>query len=329
MRNHTPRALPLGWLMTDVGGLELTAEERDFLKSPAVGGVILFARNYRDKKQLAELIQSIKQLRTPALWVGVDQEGGRVQRFRRGFRRLPAAAEGGKLYDHDPPRARRFAESTGRFMAAELRAIGADFSFAPVLDCANPASEVIGDRAFHHNPRVVCELASAFIRGMRAAGMAAVGKHFPGHGGVAADSHHTLPTDPRGLRALERRDLIPFARLHKQLGGVMTAHVRFPKIHPRPPTYSKFWLQEILRARLKFNGLIFSDDLNMRGAAAGLAAGAGKVSNDDEIDMAARCEAALTAGCDMVLVCNNAAGARAAAEMLREGPPRTITCAPW
>jgi beta-N-acetylhexosaminidase len=279
--------------MLDLEGTQLTSEERDLLRHPAVGGVILFARNYRSPDQVAALTSAIHALREPRLLIGVDQEGGRVQRFRSGFTRLPPAGRFGALHRHQPQRARQSAERVAWLMAAELRAVGVDFSFAPVLDLDRGLSLVIGDRAFAQGVNPVSELATAWVAGVHDAGMAAVGKHFPGHGGIAADSHLELPLDGRTLADLTVEDLVPFARLiDRGLEAIMPAHVVYPRIDPHPAGFSPFWLGEILRGRLGFQGVVFSDDLNMA------AAGAGG-------DHRERARAALAAGCDMLLVCNN------------------------
>jgi beta-N-acetylhexosaminidase len=279
--------------MLDLAGTELTPEERDLLRHPAVGGVILFARNYQDPGQVAALTSAIHALRQPRLLIGVDQEGGRVQRFRTGFTRLPPAGRFGVLHRHQPQRARQAAERVGWLMAAELRAVGVDFSFAPVLDQDRGVSRVIGDRSFAHGVNAVSELALAWVAGVRAAGMAAVGKHFPGHGGIAADSHLELPVDGRAFADLLMEDLVPFARLIQHgLEAVMPAHVVYPRVDPHPAGFSRFWLGAVLRGRLGFQGVVFSDDLNMA------AAGAGG-------DYRERARAALAAGCDVLLVCNN------------------------
>ncbi len=303
MADTAPVRLPLGPLMADVAGTALDAEECAFLRRPAVGAVILFSRNYESPRQVAGLVREIRSLRTPPLLVAVDQEGGRVQRFRDGFRPLPALYALGTAYRDDPVRARRLAEGAGRLMAAELRRVGVDFSFAPVLDLADLDSHVIGDRAFHGDAAVVADLARAYLQGMAGAGMRATGKHFPGHGGVRADSHMETPVDPRDLGDLWRSDLMPFRLLSPLLGGIMTAHVRFPAVDSRLPTYSGRWIREILRDRIGFRGAVFSDDLTMRGAA-------------DAESPAERARLALAAGCDMVLVCNDPAAARAVADSL-------------
>ncbi|MGE0371429.1 MAG: beta-N-acetylhexosaminidase [Gammaproteobacteria bacterium] len=286
--------MSLGPIMMGVAGCGLSAEERELLQQPQVGGVILFSRNYESPAQVAALTAEIHARRDPPLLIAVDQEGGRVQRFRTGFTLLPAVARLGELYDIDPARARQYAEATGWLMAAELRSVGVDLSFAPVLDLARGVSQVIGDRAFHRDATVVAELAHSYVRGMRRAGMVATGKHFPGHGSVAQDSHLELPVDPRPYRELESEDLLAFRRMVGHgIEALMTAHVVYRDIDPAPATFSRFWLQEVLRRRCGFQGVIFSDDLHMGGAEA-------------IGDMAARARAALDAGCDMLLVCHGA-----------------------
>ncbi|MEA3292703.1 MAG: beta-N-acetylhexosaminidase [Pseudomonadota bacterium] len=302
------RNMPLGPVMVDVEGLELIAEERKRLLHPACGGVILFARNFASREQVAALAAEIHALRDPPLLVAVDQEGGRIQRFREGFTRLPPAAMLGRVYDADPQRGLALSEDAGFIMAAELRRANIDLSFAPVLDLAGVESDVIGDRAFHHRPEAVAALAGAFIRGMARAGMRATGKHFPGHGGVAADSHLETPVDSRDLEQILALDLAPFRALHQRLGGIMTAHIRFPRIDAELPTFSPFWLQEILRQKTGFQGLVFSDDLTMGGAA---------VAGDPP----ARANKALRAGCDMVLVCNDPDAAGQVLASVEENAP--------
>ena len=284
------QAIPLGPVHVAISGLELTSADRARLLNPLVGGVILFAANFSDIDQLARLCEDIHDLRTPRLLVSADQEGGRVQRFREGFTRLPPMRRIGELWDLDPASARRLAFSCGVTMAFELRACGVDLSLAPVLDVDHGASTIIGDRAFHGNTTAIAEVAGALIDGMGAAGMASVGKHFPGHGYIAADSHLELPVDERSLDAIEQCDLVPFASLASKLAGMMPAHVLYPRIDSRPAGFSSVWIRDILRARLKFAGAVFSDDLGMAGASG-------------EGTLAARAEAAFSAGCDLVLAC--------------------------
>jgi beta-N-acetylhexosaminidase len=280
--------------MVDVAGLELTPEDRDVLRHPLVGSVILFTRNYRDSAQLAKLVADIHAVRSPALIVAVDQEGGRVQRFRPEFSLLPPPRRIGHEYDLDRKSGVTLARSMGWLMAAELRAHGVDLSFAPCVDLDYGVSEVIGDRAFHAKPEAVAELALAWVRGMHDAGMAATAKHFPGHGAVVADSHQSLPVDRRDWSELAA-DVLPYRRLIANgLPGVMVAHVLFPAVAPEPASLSRRWIQNALREELRFEGAIFTDDLSMGGA-------------KEFGDIVARASAALAAGCDVLPVCNDRA----------------------
>jgi beta-N-acetylhexosaminidase len=285
--------MTLGPLMVDLLGTTLSQEEKEILQHPLVGGVILFSRNFESAAQVEALCQQIHALRTPHLLISVDHEGGRVQRFRQDFTRLPPVAAIGKQYHQHPQQALQRAEQTGWLMAAELRAVGVDFSFAPVLDLDYGVSEVIGDRSFHRDPKVVIAIARAYIHGMKKAWMSAVGKHFPGHGAVEVDSHLGLPVDKRYFEDMLQADMLPFSQLcQKELAGIMPAHIVFEQSDEMPAGFSRFWLQEVLRERFGFQGAIISDDLSMEGAAI--------VGGPLE-----RAEAALEAGCDMVLVCNN------------------------
>lgn len=301
-----------GQLMLDIEGIALSADERALLQSPAVGGLILFSRNIVDPAQVAALVAELRAVR-PELLIAVDQEGGRVQRLRNGFARLPPMRVFGTLWDRDREAAIRAATECGWLMAAEVLAVGIDISFAPVLDLDFGQSAVIGDRAFHRDPVAVTALASAFIHGINEAGMQAIGKHFPGHGFVAADSHIEIPRDTRTIGELEADDLIPFRRLASRLGGVMPAHVIYEGIGPDPAGFSHYWLQDVLRGALGFDGVIFSDDLSMEGATV-----AGSFTD--------RARVALDAGCDMVLVCNHRAGAiEVLAYLERRGGNATAT----
>ncbi len=287
--------MALGPLLIGIRGPRLEAEEREWLRHPKVGGVVLFERNLEDPPQLATLVAEIHGLRRPPLLVAVDQEGGRVQRLRRGFVALPPPRALGAYYERDPHGALRAAELIAWLGAAELRAVGIDLSLAPVLDLDRPPGEppnpVLAGRAFHHDPRVVAELGLAWRRGLDHAGMAAVGKHFPGHGGVAEDTHREAAADPRTVPELWDRDLLPFRRLIRAgLPAVMMGHVAFPRLDAAPAGRSARWIGEVLRARLGFEGAVLSDDLDMAGAGEG--------------DLLERAQAALAAGCDLILACN-------------------------
>ncbi len=284
-------------VILDLIGTELSPEEHDILQHPLVGGVILFARNYESVPQMTELCRQIRTSRPTPLLIAVDQEGGRVQRFKEGLTRLPSMGEIGQLYQRSPEQGLQLAYSSGQTMATELRAMGIDLSFAPVLDLDKQQNTVIGDRAFGADSTLVSTLGLAVMRGMRAAGMAATGKHFPGHGSVKTDSHTTLPIDSRSFEEIYREDMQPFiAMIAAGIDALMPAHILFPKIDSHPVGFSRYWLQEVLRKQLKFSGIIFSDDLNMAGA-------------EFAGNYAARANAALEAGCDKVLICNNRAGA--------------------
>lgn len=289
-------------LMLDIEGTELTSEDRHLLAHPATGGLIFFSRNFASREQITALVAEVRAVR-PDILIAVDQEGGRVQRFRDGFTRLPPMAALDAVYRHDPAEGQLQARLLGRLMASELVSCGIDISFAPVLDLDFGHSSVIGDRSFGASATQVVDLAGAFIDGMADAGMAATGKHFPGHGHVAADSHLELPVDDRPLAEIRAADLVPFAALAPRLQGIMPAHVVYRQVDEQPAGFSRFWLQQVLRQELGFSGVIFSDDLAMAGAAS-----AG--------DYPARAQAALVAGCDMVLVCNDRAGAVQVAQYL-------------
>ncbi len=282
--------------MTSIDGTELTAEDREVLRHPLIGGVIYFARNFVDKAQLAALSADIKSLRDPALVIAVDQEGGRVQRFRDGFTEIPPMRSLGDLWTTHAPSARARAFELGFTIGHELGDVGVDFSFAPVLDLDYGESTVIGHRAFHRDPIAVSALATALMQGLRAEGMAAVGKHFPGHGFVKGDTHWERPTDERTYEQVEAADLIPFRELVAAgLDGVMAAHLIFPAIDAQLAGFSPFWLQNVLRNKLHFRGVIFTDDLGM---VAAHAVG----------DLTARAEAAIQGGADIVLPCNDRPG---------------------
>lgn len=287
------RRLPPGPVMVDVAGTRLTKEEKQRLRHPLVGGVILFARNFESRAQLTALTRKIHEARGEPLLIAVDHEGGRVQRFREdGFTALPPMRALGDAWDRDPLAAMRLATAAGYVLAAELRACGVDMSFTPVLDLDYGVSKVIGSRAFHRDPRVVAMLARALIQGLALAGMAACGKHFPGHGHVQADSHHEIPVDKRTLADILKEDAAPYGWLGDGvLSSVMPAHVIYPKVDGQPAGFSRRWVTDILRGQLGYEGVVFSDDLTMEGASV-----AG--------DILARAQAALSAGCDMVLVCN-------------------------
>lgn len=298
--------MSLGPIMMDIEGAHLNEEDRELLHHPLIGGLIYFSRNYESVEQIAELSAEIRQER-PDILIAVDQEGGRVQRFKEGFTRLPAMQQFLPLYRKNPEAAQQLVKDCGWLMAVELLAVGVDFSFAPVLDVDDNQCEVIANRSFSPKPEEVSVLAGEFIGGMNEAGMAATGKHFPGHGSVVGDSHQVLPCDERTLEVVAAHDLKPFQALSQKLHAVMPAHIVFSKVDDKPVGFSSFWLQKILRQQLGFDGVIFSDDLTMEGAA--FAGGYGQ-----------RAEAALTAGCDMALVCNSREGVRTVLSYLSDKP---------
>lgn len=284
--------MTLGPLMVDVAGLELDAGDREVLAHPLVGSVILFARNYADPEQLQRLVAQIHAVRSPRLLVAADQEGGRVQRFRNGFTKLPSLRLVGHQFDLDRTAGLELARRHGWLMASELLACGLDISFAPCVDIDYGLSEVIGDRALHSRAAVVGELAVAYMHGMRDAGMAATAKHFPGHGAVVADSHHALPVDRRDFSDVAD-ELAPYRLLIANgLPAVMVAHILFPQFDPQPASLSRRWITGVLREELRFNGAVFADDLSMGGAAA-------------FGDVVERVTQALAAGCDVLPVCNS------------------------
>ncbi|TAK82305.1 MAG: beta-N-acetylhexosaminidase [Betaproteobacteria bacterium] len=303
---------PLGPAVIDVEGTLLGDADRERLRHPATGAVILFARNYENPEQLKNLCEDIERLREPALMICVDHEGGRVQRFREGFSAIPPMRELGRLWDRDRPVARETARAAAYIIGAELAAHGVDFSFAPVLDLDYGASSVIGDRALHFDPTAVGALGACIVEGFAAAGMGAVGKHFPGHGYAEADSHVAVPTDARKFAEIAKKDLLPFRMaIEAGLAGVMPAHVIYTQVDTEPAGYSKYWLQEVLRGKLGFTGLVFSDDLSMEGAST-----AGGIPE--------RARAALEAGCDMVLLCNDPAGQESLLESLKDVPLKNL-----
>jgi beta-N-acetylhexosaminidase len=287
----------MGPMMLDVSGFELTHEEIDILDHPLVGGLILFSRNYHDQNQLSDLVRHVRSVTRNDILIATDHEGGRVQRFRQGFSKIPAMGSIALKFEGDSRQASYLCEQFGWLMAAELLAFDIDISFAPVLDI-HGVSEVIGDRSFHQNPEKIIQLASEFIKGMHRAGMSATGKHFPGHGNVLEDSHIAMPIDKRSKEEIFGLDMAIFKSIHQQglLDAVMPAHVIYPEVDDLPAGFSHKWIKQILRQELDFNGVVFSDDLSMQGAV--------QMGNIVE-----RAELALDAGCDMVLVCNDPKGA--------------------
>ena len=294
--------------MVDVVGTTLGEEDLARIRHPAAGAVILFARNFENSEQLTALCEDIKRQREPELPICVDHEGGRVQRFKQGFTLIPPMRHLGKMWDRDRERGKELATSIGYVIASELGAHGLDFSFTPVLDLDYGGSSVIGDRALHFDPTAVGALGACLVKGLAQGGVAAVAKHFPGHGYAVADSHVAAPSDDRAFKEILRKDMLPYrAVIEAGVAAVMPAHVVYPQVDTEPAGYSKRWLQEILRGQLKFEGLIFSDDLSMEGAA--VAGGPPE-----------RARAALAAGCDMVLLCNNPKGLDELLESLKEVP---------
>ncbi len=283
----------IGPIIFDLKSTELSAEEREMLQHPLIGGVIFFTRNYESTQQIAHLCKAIRSARKNPILITVDQEGGRVQRFREGFTRLPPMKKIGDLYSRSADKATQLATLTGWLLAFELLSVGIDLSFAPVLDLQKNKNDAIGDRAFHPDPSIVSQLALALIAGLKSAGMSSVGKHFPGHGSVVQDSHFKLPIDNRSMPEIENDDLLPFKTLlqSRALQGIMAAHILFPEIDNQPVGFSQYWLKTVLREQLNYSGMIFSDDLSMKGASC-----AGEFPQ--------RAQAALNAGCDMILICN-------------------------
>ncbi len=311
MTPHSP-------LIIDVAGLSLTPTDRERLKHPLVGGIILFARNWQDRAQLTQLCRDIKKVRRDLL-ICVDHEGGRVQRFKtNGFTHLPPMRALGEMWLQDGKagegagamQATNAASACGYVLGAELRACGVDMSFTPVLDLDFGESSVIGDRAFARDPRVVSLLAKSLMHGLLQSGMANCGKHFPGHGNVAADSHTDIPVDKRSLKAILADDAAPYRWLSSTLASVMPAHVIYPKVDARPAGFSSKWLNDILRGQLGFNGAIFSDDLSMAGA---------RLLDGQQVSYTQAAVAALNAGCDMVLLCNQSVDGGEAVDELING----------
>ncbi len=287
--------MAIGPVMIDIQGTSLSDEDELILQHPLVGGVIYFSRNYESIEQLSALSAEIRRIR-PEILIAVDQEGGRVQRFQEGFTRLPPMQVFAKHFRKRADPTLEIAQNCGWLMAAELAVVGIDFSFAPVLDVDDHHCAAIADRSFSNAPQEVAELGCAFMIGMRRAGMSTTGKHFPGHGSVIEDSHKTLPCDERSFAQIKKRDLIPFEQLTPSLDAVMSSHILFPKVDKHAASFSRFWLQKVLREELEFKGVIFSDDLNMEGAAV-------------VGDYGERAKQAMEAGCNMVLICNNREGA--------------------
>ena len=291
-------------LMIDIEGQILSSDDIELIKSPFVGGLILFSRNYLDRNQLIDLCFEIKSIK-PEMIIVVDQEGGRVQRFKKDFTSIPAMQKLGNLVQRDKDEGLNLCRETGWLMASELIACGVDLSFSPVLDLDQSSSSIIGDRAFSDQIDIVVDCARAFIFGMNEAGMAGIGKHFPGHGFINEDSHLEKPVDNRSLEEIEKNDLVPFSELINVLDGIMTAHILFPKVDKDISTFSDVWIKEILREKLSFSGLIFSDDLSMEGT-------------NDYKNFYDKAKKSIISGCEMILICNNREGVKDALKYFEE-----------
>lgn len=295
-------------IIANVEGIELTQEDREFLSQKELAGIILFSRNYENRQQLKRLIKDIKQINAELL-ICVDQEGGRVQRLTNGFTSLPPLATFGQLFEENADEALKTARRAGWLLAVELLAAEVDFSFAPVVDIDFNTSSIIGNRAFSDSAFAVTQLAAALVQGMQSAGMKCCAKHFPGHGGIAEDSHLSRATDDRSYQTLLERDLLPYREITNAYDSVMTAHISYPKVDSNIATYSKVWLQKILRKELKFKGCIFSDDLTMAGAA---------LAQENEPNYYDRSIKSLEAGCDALIVCNDRSAAIASCKAVSD-----------
>ena len=291
-------------LMIDIEGPFLSQEDIELIGSPHVGGLILFERNFLDRNQITDLCFEIKS-KKPEIIIAVDQEGGRVQRFKKGFSQIPPMQRLGDLVSYDKHAGLDLCKNAGWLIASELIASGIDLSFSPVLDLDQDLSSIIGDRAFSDQIDIVIECARAFIFGMNEAGMACVGKHFPGHGSISEDSHLEKPIDRRALNEIEKKDLIPFKELINNLDGIMTAHILFPEVDERITTFSKIWIKQILKEQMKFEGMIFSDDLSMEGT-------------NEFKSFYDKTKNAIISGCEMILICNNREGAKDALKYFEE-----------
>ena len=291
-------------LMIDIEGPFLNQEDIELIGSPHVGGLILFERNFLDRNQITDLCFEIKS-KKPEIIIAVDQEGGRVQRFKKGFSQIPPMQKLGDLVSYDKHAGLDLCKNAGWLIASELIASGIDLSFSPVLDLDQDLSSIIGDRAFSDQIDIVIECARAFIFGMNEAGMACVGKHFPGHGSISEDSHLEKPIDRRALNEIEKKDLIPFKELINNLDGIMTAHILFPEVDERITTFSKIWIKQILKEQMKFEGMIFSDDLSMEGT-------------NEFKSFYDKTKNAIISGCEMILICNNREGAKDALKYFEE-----------